>query len=115
MKLLLDENISSKLVKFLVDEFPESSHIDYLRMQGTTDSDIWEYAKKEAYIIVSKDNDFRQRVFLFGSPPKVIWLSVGNGGTQVIKELLLSKVSEIKKFANQRTEGLLVLESDRLT
>jgi predicted nuclease of predicted toxin-antitoxin system len=112
MKLLLDENISSKLVKFLVDEFPESSHIDYLRMQGTTDSDIWEYAKKEGYIIVSKDNDFRQRVFLFGSPPKVIWLSVGNGGTQIIKELLLNKVSEIKKFANQRTEGLLVLESD---
>ena len=85
MKLLLDENISLKLVKFLLHDFPESSHIDYLQMQGATDTDIWEYAKKEEYIIVSKDNDFRQRIFLFGSPPKVIWLSVGNGGTKTLR------------------------------
>lgn len=32
MKLLLDENISSKLVKFLIDDFPERSHIDYLQI-----------------------------------------------------------------------------------
>jgi predicted nuclease of predicted toxin-antitoxin system len=66
MKLLLDENISSKLVKFLINDFPESSHIDFLKMQGTTDTSIWEYAKTENFIIVSKDNDFRQRSFLFG-------------------------------------------------
>lgn len=111
MKLLLDENISSKLVKYLIDDFPESSHIDYLQMQGTTDTDIWEYAKKQEYIIVSKDNDFRQRSFLFGSPPKVIWLSVGNGGTKIIKEVLLNNVVQIQNFAKNTTEGLLVLES----
>jgi len=110
MKLLLDENISSKLVKFLINDFPESSHIDYLQMQGTTDTNIWEYAKTEGYIIVSKDNDFRQRSFLFGSPPQVVWLSVGNGGTKVLKELLLANVLEIKKFAKSPMEGLLVLE-----
>ena len=59
MKLLLDENISAKLVKFLLDDFPESIHIDYLQMQGTTDSNIWEYAKANSYIIVLKNNDFR--------------------------------------------------------
>ena len=111
MKLLLDENISSRLVKFLIDDFPESSHIDYLQMQGTTDSDIWEYAKSEGFIVVSKDNDFRQRSFLFGYPPKVIWLSVGNGGTKIIKKILLDNTDEIKRFAEDATEGLLVLES----
>ncbi len=81
MKFLLDENISAKIVKYLLKDFPNSSHIDYLQMQGCTDSDIWELAKTNNYIIVSKDNDFRQRSFLFGSPSKVIWLSVGNNGT----------------------------------
>lgn len=109
MKLLLDENISLKLVKFLLDDFPESSHIDYLQMQGATDTDIWEYAKKEEYIIVSKDNDFRQRIFLFGSPPKVIWLSVGNGGTKTLKDVLLKNTNKIKNFAESPTESLLVL------
>ncbi|MBE8233169.1 MAG: DUF5615 family PIN-like protein [Endozoicomonadaceae bacterium] len=110
MKLLLDENISSKLVKYIIDDFPNSSHIDYLQMQGTTDTSIWEYAKAEGYIIVSKDNDFRQRSFLFGAPPKVIWLSVGNGRTTIIKETLLLNVAKIHDFAKNNTEGLLVLE-----
>ncbi|MCP4702196.1 MAG: hypothetical protein GY862_35855 [Gammaproteobacteria bacterium] len=109
MKLLFDENISSKLVKFLAKDFPESSHIDFLKMQGAADSDIWEYARTENYIIVSKDNDFRQRSFFFGSPPKVVWLSVGNGSTKTIKELLLNNLEKIHNFANHPTEGLLIL------
>lgn len=70
MKLLFDENISAKLVKYFSEAFPDSSHIDYLDMQGVTDTDIWEYAKTEGYIVISKDNDFRQKSFLFGFPPK---------------------------------------------
>ena len=111
MKLLLDENISSKLIKFLARDFPESSHIDFLKMQGTTDTSIWAYAQTNDYIIVSKDNDFRQRSFLFGAPPKVIWLSVGNGGTQIIKALLLKNVMTIQDFSQQPSEGLLILEA----
>lgn len=112
MKLLLDENISSKLVKYLTNDFPESSHIDYLQMQGTTDTNIWNYAKEHNYIIVSKDNDFRQRSFLFGFPPKVIWLSVGNRGTTVIKDILLSNARTIEQFSKNETEGLLVIEPE---
>lgn len=111
MKLLLDENISLKLVKFILKDFPESNHIDFLKMQGAFDANIWKYAADEDYIIVSKDNDFRQRSFLFGSPPKIIWLSVGNGGTKIIKELLLKNVALIYKFTQEPTEGLLVLEA----
>ena len=62
MKLLLDENISSKLVKFLTKDFPESTHIDFLQMQGTTDTNIWEYAQAENYIIVSKDKRFSTKI-----------------------------------------------------
>ncbi|MBE8233670.1 MAG: DUF5615 family PIN-like protein [Endozoicomonadaceae bacterium] len=114
MKLLLDENISSRLVKFLTKDFPESSHIDFLQMQGATDISIWEYAQTENYIIVSKDNDFRQRSFLFGSPPKVIWLSVGNGGSEIIKELILKNIVTIQNFSEDPISGLLVLEVSRI-
>jgi len=110
MRLLLDENISARLIKSLVKDFPDSSHIDYLKMQGSTDTRIWDYAKQEHYVIVSKDNDFRQRSFLFGAPPKVIWLSVGNGGTAIIKALLLSNTKTIQAFIENETEDLLVLE-----
>jgi predicted nuclease of predicted toxin-antitoxin system len=52
------------------------------------DSHVWNYARDNAFVIVSKDNDFRQRSFLDGAPPKVIWLSVGNAGTHTIADLL---------------------------
>lgn len=110
MKLLLDENISARIVKYLLDKYPDSTHIDYLEMQGCTDSDIWELAKAENYIIVSKDNDFRQRSFLFGAPPKVIWLSIGNNGTQAIKNLILKNHDVISLFNKNNEEGLLILE-----
>ncbi len=114
MKLLLDENISARLIKTLVKDFPDSSHIDYLKMQGSTDTSIWDYAKQENYTIVSKDNDFRQRSFLFGAPPKVIWLSVGNGGTTIIKALLQSNTQIIQTFTESEVEDLLVLEMKSL-
>ena len=114
MKLLLDENISSKLVKSLIQDFPDSTHIDFLRMQGSTDTNIWYHSKKEGFTIISKDNDFRQRSFLFGAPPKVVWLSVGNGSTNVIKEILLSNVIKIQRFIENDTEDLLVLELEEI-
>ncbi len=109
MKLLFDENVSSKLVKLLIQEFPESTHIDILKMQGSTDTSIWEYAQNHDFIIVSKDNDFRQRSFYFGFPPKIIWLSIGNAGTKKISEVILKNLQKIKLFSNNPTEGLLVL------
>ncbi|MGQ0595384.1 MAG: DUF5615 family PIN-like protein [Gammaproteobacteria bacterium] len=43
--------------------------------------------------MVSKDNDFRQMSFVKGPPPKVIWLSVGNAGTDAIARLLETSVT----------------------
>ena len=71
MKLLFDENVSVKLVTLLVKQFPNSSHVDLLDMQGESDTVIWDYAKENNYIIVSKDNDFRQRAFVIGAPQKL--------------------------------------------
>ncbi len=64
---------------------------------------IWSHAKREGFTIISKDNDFRQRAFLYGSPPKVVWLSVGNGNTELIKEFLLSKVTWAEKEGNNKS------------
>jgi predicted nuclease of predicted toxin-antitoxin system len=33
---------------------------------------------------VSKDTDFHQRSFLFGGPPKVVWIRLGNCSTEDI-------------------------------
>jgi predicted nuclease of predicted toxin-antitoxin system len=47
---------------------------------------------------------------LKGSPPKVVWLSVGNAGTEAIAEFLQHNSDRIATFGRSDDENLLVLE-----
>ena len=60
----------------------------------SSDTDIWEFAKSNDYIIVSKDSDFHQRSFVIGFPPKVIWIQKGNCSTNEIQGILCKHFSE---------------------
>lgn len=109
MKLLFDENLSRNLPSRLAADLPGCTHVDAIRLGGRSDSSIWEYAGTNGYTIVSKDNDFRQRAFLYGPPPQVIWLSVGNAGTTAIAGLLTEHRQRIADFVERTDEGLLIL------
>lgn len=78
MKLLLDENLSHRLATALSDLYPGSLHVRDCGMRGASDLDVWQYALANEFVIVSKDSDFAQRSSLLGSPPKVIWVRIGN-------------------------------------
>lgn len=110
MRLLLDQNLSRRLITRLAAEFPDMQHVALSHVVGRTDMVIWRHAARNDLIIVSKDNDFRQLAFLRGAPPKVIWLSVGNAGTDVIGELLQRNRSRIIAFAADPEESLLIIE-----
>lgn len=55
MKLLFDENLSPKLPNRLSDFFPNSIHVRDVGMEETTDPVVWDYAKDNDLMIVSKD------------------------------------------------------------
>lgn len=109
VKLLFDENLSPRLVQFLEQEYPGSSHVRTLGLLGATDRAIWERARLDVYAIVSKDNDFRQLSFLYGAPPKVIWLAVGNADTEAILHFLRSQRTAIQNFETDTEASLLIL------
>lgn len=110
MKLLVDENLSPTLVSMLSDLFPGSEHAYEAGLGGATDTRLWEYARAGGFTILSKDNDFRQRAFVSGPPPKVIWLDVGNAGTAPIVELLRRSHIRIETFNETPDAALLVLK-----
>jgi predicted nuclease of predicted toxin-antitoxin system len=74
------------------------------------DREVWDRAHTHGYAIVSKDNDFRQLSFLHGAPPKVIWLSVGNAGTDAIADLLDRHRADLARLDASADESLLVIE-----
>ena len=88
MKFLFDENLSHTLVEILAREFPNCTHNRDIGLRGAEDGQIWDHARAQHFMIVSKDSDFRERSYVEGFPPKIIWLDVGNAGTVVIAELL---------------------------
>ena len=78
MKLLLDENLSLRLLPFLQHDYPGSSHVVMLGLEAATDSDVWQKAKDENFVIVTRDADFQELSLVWGHPPKVIWLKIPN-------------------------------------
>jgi predicted nuclease of predicted toxin-antitoxin system len=100
LKLLFDQNLSYKLVRSLSDEFPGSAHVRDLGLASAIDIEVWEHAKQFGFTIVSKDTDFSQRGFLFGPPPKVIWIRLGNCSTKEIESVLHSYAAEIRQFGS---------------
>ncbi len=109
MKLLFDEHLSPRLIQALEAEYPGSSHVSSVGLRGATDEAIWEHARQQGYAVVSKDNDFRQLSFVRGAPPKVIWLSVSNAGTDAILGFLKSQRAALLTFDADAEASLLVL------
>jgi predicted nuclease of predicted toxin-antitoxin system len=109
MKLLFDQNLSSALVVRLSDLFPESQHLKDLGMADAEDGRVWNHAAANGFTIVSKDSDFQQRSLLYGAPPKVVWLAVGNSPTALIERLIRDHAVEVHAFGADEAESLLVL------
>ena len=109
MKLLLDENLSDRIIDKIIDLYSNSQHVKILGLINTDDELIWEFAKFNDFVIVSKDADFHQRSLLYGHPPKFIYLRIGNSPTAKIIEILRVYFLIIVEFFDSETESLLIL------
>lgn len=107
MKLLLDENLSRRIVPFLQQSYPESSQVVLLGLQATTDYEIWEFAKSNGYVIVSRDADFLDLSLLKGAPPKLIHLRTLNLSRSGTLNMLLSNQQQIEQVLNLEGEAFV--------
>jgi predicted nuclease of predicted toxin-antitoxin system len=109
MKLLFDENLSHQLARLLADLFPNSVHVRDVGLKAADDPVVWEYAKNNDLMIVSKDSDMHQRSFVFGYPPKVIWVRLGNCSTSDVERLVRRHFDSIKAFYEDVNASFLSL------
>ena len=109
MKLLFDENLSPKLSRLLASLFPGSTHVRECGLLGEADEDVWEHARINGFTIVSKDSDFQQRSLLYGYPPKLVWLRIGNCTRQQLVQLITSHEQDIRALDADPFGSVLVL------
>ena len=107
MKILLDANISWKLVNTLKSIFGECAHVDLIGLNvPAVDIEIWNYALENKYTIITKDNDFIDLLELKGFPPKIVLLKTGNNSSRALLELL-KKIKPMIEDLEKNEYGLL--------
>ena len=109
MELLFGQNLSPKLVRRLADLFPDSSHVQVVGLDCASDDQVWEHARLNGFAIVTKDEDYNNLSVMRGSPPKVIWLQLGNCTTAQVEAAFRSRFADIEAFEKDTSVGTLVL------
>lgn len=88
-KLLLDENLTFRLLPGLQADYPGSCHVKDVNLLETDDALVWQWAQRNGFAILTQDADFEQMARLRGQPPKVIYLRFGNNS-------LLNTISQLR-------------------
>lgn len=101
MKLLLDENLSRRLIPFLQDDYPDSSQVCLLGLERAADTSIWQFAREHGYVLVTKDEDFKDLAELRGAPPKIVLLRIGNSDKATVLRLLRTNRQQIESLLSE--------------
>jgi predicted nuclease of predicted toxin-antitoxin system len=109
VKLLLDENLSNRLVRKIVDLFPGSTYVSDEGLLRIPDTVLWDFAKQNGFSIVTADADFYELATTLGPPPKVIWMRGCDYPTAVAENLIRSQAIRIARFLEEPESAVLVL------
>ena len=104
MKLLLDQNISFRVVKLLSEYFSLSTHVKQENLTNASDLEIRNYAIKNGHTIVTYDDDFIKYNLLYGPPPKIIWIRTGNLSNEALAKLLIAQKEKIETFISSELQ-----------
>ena len=109
IRLLLDANLSWRLVSTLKIHFDDCFHIDTVLPIPAKDTEIWNYAKKYEMLIVTNDEDFLHLSTVKGFPPKILLLRTGNQSRKFLEQILINAKDQIKTFVESSEYGVLEL------
>ena len=75
MRLLVDQNLSPRLVAALATLYPESTHVRDVGLATADDDVVWRYAADQGFTIVSKDA--HAALAQFEGDPETSFLALG--------------------------------------
>ena len=110
MKLLLDENLSRRLVPALQARFPGTSQVALLGLERSTDAQLCDYADQHGFVICSKDDDFQRLVMARAYRPRLIHLALGNASNAAVLAALLAAAGRLVNAFDDPGTGVAVIE-----
>ena len=110
MKLLLDQNMGIKLVDNIADVYPDSKHVNTLKLSGTSDKEIWQYAVDHNLVLVSTDVEFFNFSILSNAYSKTIYLQGEVVTSNKMEWVLRINEDVIQQFVNDTSSNCLTIK-----
>lgn len=78
MKFLVDAQLPPSLARWIAGQGHQATHVFDLGLHTADDPEIWERARAEDTVIISKDEDFVDHWLLSAQPVQLVWIRKGN-------------------------------------
>ena len=78
MNFLVDAQLPPALVRWILSQGHQATHVFDIGLQAADDPAIWERARTEDTVIISKDEDFVDHWILTDQPVSLVWIRKGN-------------------------------------
>ena len=89
MKFWIDAQLPPTLADWLSEQFMvEAIALRDIGLRDADDTEIFEQARLQNAIVITKDSDFVDLVLRLGTPPQILWITCGNASNQHLRELL---------------------------
>jgi predicted nuclease of predicted toxin-antitoxin system len=87
----IDAHLSPAIATWIIDTFGITAiALRDLGLRDAEDPKIFEAAKEQGVIFMTKDSDFVDLVERLETPPQIIWLTCGNTSNVRLREILSS-------------------------
>ncbi|HUA17996.1 MAG TPA: DUF5615 family PIN-like protein [Bryobacteraceae bacterium] len=119
MKFWLDAQLSPALAPYISERFlVEVTHVGSLGLLHATDKDIYNLAKEQQVVIITKDRDFLDLSRRFGPPPQVVWVRSGNTSNAMMRYTLDGRFADVLRLLSDgeavvELRGQIPLEPER--
>lgn len=97
MNFLVDNQLLKALTRFLTESGHSSKHVFDLGMDEATDIEVWNYARQNGLVVVSKDEDFFHLANRPDDVGRLVWVRVGNCRKQVLLSVFDTSLSHTIK------------------
>lgn len=88
MNFFIDAQLPPALAHRITSQGHHAAHVFELGLQAADDGPIWEHARNENSVAVSKDEDFVDRWLLSDKPVALVWIRKGNCSNRALLEWL---------------------------
>jgi len=109
MKLLIDQNISKRIIESISDAFSESIHVTAIQTDTNTDMDIWNFAIKNQLTLVTTDSDFFDLNVISDKSPKIIYVQGEVISTNKMEWALRVNQETIEQFLSENPATCLTI------